>query len=996
MNLTGTLNNANATFTLSPAIGAWDLDGGTINSGTITSTGGSTLALTDSAGTLAGGVTVATGTTLDGTQNIGGQQAYAYVTGGLTLNGAINLGSASGSTYGRLYFENGPQNAVRQRHGDARHIDQQRPGSLRPQHGGHADHRQRHHRPGRQRHRRRLLRRDSVVNDGRITAASGQTLTIDGSNWVNAGTITANGATVNLGGSFTTAALGSFSASGSTVNLTGTLNNANATFTLSPAIGAWDLDSGTINSGTITSTGGSTLALTDSAGTLAGGVTVATGTTLDGTQNIGGQQAYAYVTGGLTLNGAINLGSASGSTYGRLYFENGPRTLSGNGTVTLGTSTNNVLEAYGPNTVATLTIGSGITVQGGSGTVGGYYGANSVVNDGTIQAGTSGGTITVEGSAAAFLNSGTVERQPRRNPHLRRRRRHREQRHFLRRSHRYARHHRPLYSVCSRHTQRGYRWVDHRALRKNVDQRSGVAERQPRRPPRQWLHPVAGSQLSHSHICLGDRKLLRRERALFRGRRGLQSHLQPQRQPHRPRSRGRSRVGGTQTTVQSSENPSKYGDTVSFTATVAPTVSTYLVPTGQVTFYEGSTAVNTATLVNGSATYVLSTLAAGTYSITVQYGGDSNFSGSTSTAPPQTVNPGGSQTSLQSSENPSNYGNAVTFTATVSPTSSASGIATPTGQVEFFDGSTLLDTATLSGGTASYTTSSLPLGANQQIEAKYLGDTNYNPSNVTIPQTVNTPPLTDFWTGASAAHGGNDNWSNPGNWALGAPPTAVETADFTGSESQYSTSIVDTSFSIANLTIDSTWGGSVGVESPLTISGNLILASGTLGGNGAISVAGSGSQFSGGTLNAGSGGFTNSGTLMGGGQLNGTLNTPPTVSSRSPPGPAARSITGNLTNLGAINVGAGTDLAVNNTSTPATFLNEGQVTVDPAGFMYVSQTYNAAGGTITGPGYVYNGTLLVTVSTASPITILVGGGTTLATNNLPNTTIWVQGNAAAR
>ena len=61
--------------------------------------------------------------------------------------------------------------------------------------------------------------------------------------------------------------------------------------------------------------------------------------------------------------------------------------------------------------------------------------------------------------------------------------------------------------------------------------------------------------------------------------------------------------------------------------------------------------------------------------------------------------------------------------------------------------------------------------------------------------------------------------------------------------------------------------------------------------------------------------------------------------------------------------------------------------------MYVSQTYNAAGGTITGPGYVFNGTLLVTVSTASPTTILVDGTTTLATNNLPNTTIWVQGNA---
>ena len=110
------------------------------------------------------------------------------------------------------------------------------------------------------------------------------------------------------------------------------------------------------------------------------------------------------------------------------------------------------------------------------------------------------------------------------------------------------------------------------------------------------------------------------------------------------------------------------------------------------------------------------------------------------------------------------------FTATVSPVTTTSGLATPTGQVEFFDGSTLLDTETLSGGTASYTTSFLPLGANQGIEAEYLGDTNYNPGNFTIQQTVNAPPLTDFWTGASAAKGGNDNWSNPGNWALGAHP----------------------------------------------------------------------------------------------------------------------------------------------------------------------------------------------------------------------------------
>ena len=59
---------------------------------------------------------------------------------------------------------------------------------------------------------------------------------------------------------------------------------------------------------------------------------------------------------------------------------------------------------------------------------------------------------------------------------------------------------------------------------------------------------------------------------------------------------------GTQTTVQSSENPSNYGDSVTFTATVQPPSSTSLVPSGQVTFYDGATALDTETLVNGSAT----------------------------------------------------------------------------------------------------------------------------------------------------------------------------------------------------------------------------------------------------------------------------------------------------------------------------------------------------------------------------------------------------------
>ena len=211
----------------------------------------------------------------------------------------------------------------------------------------------------------------------------------------------------------------------------------------------------------------------------------------------------------------------------------------------------------------------------------------------------------------------------------------------------------------------------------------------------------------------------------------------------------------TDTAVTPSTATVSYGQSATFTATVSSSAG--VPPGGSVQFLVNGVAYGSPVALSGATAQLAISEPLGSYTIAAQYTGDANYAvtlPAAETTAGLTVNPIGSQTSLQSSENPSNYGDPVTFTATVSPTSSASGLATPTGKVEFFDGSTLLDTATLSGGTASYTTSSLPLGANQQIEAKYLGDTNYNPSNFTIPQTVNTPPLTDFWTGASAAQGG--------------------------------------------------------------------------------------------------------------------------------------------------------------------------------------------------------------------------------------------------
>ncbi len=88
----------------------------------------------------------------------------------------------------------------------------------------------------------------------------------------------------------------------------------------------------------------------------------------------------------------------------------------------------------------------------------------------------------------------------------------------------------------------------------------------------------------------------------------------------------------TTTTVTSSPNPSSLGQSVTFTATVAPTA------TGVVSFFDGVTLLGTGTL-NGSsvATFTTSALANGPHSITAVYAGDTTHAGSTSPVLSQVV-----------------------------------------------------------------------------------------------------------------------------------------------------------------------------------------------------------------------------------------------------------------------------------------------------------------------------------------------------------------------
>src|SRR6185369_3114548 len=77
-------------------------------------------------------------------------------------------------------------------------------------------------------------------------------------------------------------------------------------------------------------------------------------------------------------------------------------------------------------------------------------------------------------------------------------------------------------------------------------------------------------------------------------------------------------------------------------------------------------------------------------------------------------------TTLASSANPSQYGQSVQFSTTVNTT----GSNTPTGNVTFSEGSTVLASSPLNGsGQASFNTSTLSVGSHS-ITAAYPGDNN--------------------------------------------------------------------------------------------------------------------------------------------------------------------------------------------------------------------------------------------------------------------------------
>jgi hypothetical protein len=192
--------------------------------------------------------------------------------------------------------------------------------------------------------------------------------------------------------------------------------------------------------------------------------------------------------------------------------------------------------------------------------------------------------------------------------------------------------------------------------------------------------------------------------------------------------------------VGTSGSPTTYGGPVTFTATVSSGAS------GTVTFYDGNTAIGTGTISGTTANFVTSSLSGGAHTITASWPGNSDYTGATSGPIFQQVSVASSTISVGTSGSPSIYGGSVTFTATLP--SGASGTVT------FYDANTSIGTGTISGTTATFTTSSLTAGSHS-ITAGWTGNTNYtgNTSSAITQGVSQATPTVTWPTATSISYG---------------------------------------------------------------------------------------------------------------------------------------------------------------------------------------------------------------------------------------------------
>ncbi|MCW2799039.1 MAG: hypothetical protein JWQ70_511 [Aeromicrobium sp.] len=186
----------------------------------------------------------------------------------------------------------------------------------------------------------------------------------------------------------------------------------------------------------------------------------------------------------------------------------------------------------------------------------------------------------------------------------------------------------------------------------------------------------------------------------------------------------------TETTVASSAPTSVFGQPVTFTATVSPVAPGAGSPAGTITFKDGSQVLGTAPVSSATdeqASIQVSNLSVAQHAIVATYDGDGSFQGSNGSVA-QKVERAHTSTLVTSSANPAKSGQAITFTANVSPV--APGAGDPLGTVTFtINGAQLGNAVMVANGQATSSAFATLSPGTYQVKATYSGDGHFVGSN---------------------------------------------------------------------------------------------------------------------------------------------------------------------------------------------------------------------------------------------------------------------------
>jgi hypothetical protein len=240
------------------------------------------------------------------------------------------------------------------------------------------------------------------TNQGLISAQTpGQTLTLNGSNWINQGTLQAtNSSNLNLTGSYSFAPGSSLHANGGTVTLAGTLTNTGRTLAADP-------DGTIVLAGTVL---GGTLRATPSASFQVASPTL-DAVTLAGPFTL--HNAAITARDGLTLdNATLTLGGSDGGR-SSLYFD-GDQHLAGTGQIIFNGQSQYAYDSpsFVQSTTGTLTIDPGVTILTDGGSCGIAATDGRIINNGIVRAQGPNQRILItaaDSGTNAFVNQNLIE-----------------------------------------------------------------------------------------------------------------------------------------------------------------------------------------------------------------------------------------------------------------------------------------------------------------------------------------------------------------------------------------------------------------------------------------------------------------------------------------------------------------------------------------------------------------------------------------------------------